>query len=197
MANQYVHRILSRQFIGSSALGDLLSAVADVTPTNNPGSKIFVQDIAGYHTSFAYVGLGAGPTAIAAGVPLYWTTVARTTVNDTVASAVTYAATSDTAIYSAAGVAINATLTTAVPYGWISIGGYLAGVPTPATCVVGDMLVLSNAATTVPTADVWTRIAKGTAPATAEAISTLYCIVTSPVTTASANVLVMGTVGLP
>jgi hypothetical protein len=196
MANQFIHRILTRQFLGSSALSDLLSAVVDATPTNNPGSKIFVQDIAGNMTSFVYA-YTVGLTAIAVGSPMFWTSVARTTVSDTLASAVTYAATADSAIQSAAGVAINATPTTAAPYAWLICGGYMAGVPVPSSASVGDLLVLSNAATTVPTADAWVRVAKGTSPSTPQAISTLYCVVTAASGTGSANVLVMGTCGLP
>ena len=196
MPQTFIHRILNRQFLGANTLSDLLSAVYEATASNNPGSKIFVQDVSGNMTSFVYANTGS-ITALAIGVPVYWSNVARTTVTDTVASAITYAASADSAIYSAAGVCISTGITTAIPYAWYTTGGYLAGVPTPSSAKVGDLLVLSNAANTAPSNDVWSRVAVGSAAPTAESVTTLYCVVTTPVTTASANVLVMGTVGLP
>ena len=196
MANLYIQRVLTRQFLGPNAIGDLLTNQNDTIAANNPGSKLFVQDINRNMTSFVYANTGS-ITALAIGVPVYWSNVARTTVTDTVASAITYAASADSAIHSAAGVCISTGITTAIPYAWYTCGGYLAGVPTPSSAKVGDLLVLSNAANTAPSNDVWSRVAVGSAAPTAESVTTLYCVVTTPVTTASANVLVMGTVGLP
>lgn len=196
MANGYVNRVLTRQFLGPNALSDALSNAADATPVNNPGSKIFVQDIAGNMASFCYVGT-ASLTAIAIGVPMYWNSTNRTTATDTVASAVTHVASSNGAIHSAAGVAINNNLNTTTPYGWIFIGGYLSSLQIPSSASVGDKLVLSNAAATAPTNDVWVRLAFNTAAAVPEAISSLYCVITAAAQTPTAGGFVMGTVGLP
>ena len=196
MGNQFIQRVLTRQFIGASALGDLLSSVADATPTNNPGSKIFVQDISGNMTGFLYAQLSSA-TALAAGVPVYWTDVAHTKVSDTVASAITYVASAHSAIQSAAGVAINSTLSaTTAPYGWFQIGGYMSTITGIGTVTAGDLLVLSNAGGTAPSNDAWTRVAVGTAVTAAEAVSTLYCVVYAAATT-TCKAFIMGTVGLP
>ena len=196
MSNFFIQRILTRQFLGANALGDLLSSVADASPANNPGSKIFVQDISGNMTSLVYVNT-ANLTALAAGVPMYWNSVARTTATDTVASAITNVASSNSAIQSAAGVAINALLGTATPYGWLCCGGYMTGVQIPSSAAAGDKLVLSNAVGSAPTNDVWVRVGVGTAVANPEAVTTLYAVVTSAVQTPTASCLIMGTAGLP
>ena len=196
MSNQYIGRDLTRQFIGPSTLSNLLADVADATATNNPGSKIFVQDVSGNMTSFVYANTTALAT-IAVGVPMYWSDVTRTTLTDTVASAVTYAASSDAAIHSAGGVALNALLTTAAPYGWFCCGGAISSVPIPSSAKVGDLLVLSTSAAVAPTNDTWVRVAIGTNLSTPEQISTLYCVVTSAAQTPTTSVLVMGTAGLP
>jgi len=196
MANQFINRVLTRQFLGPNVLGDLLSAAADATPVNNPGSKIFVQDISGNMTSFVYVGT-ANLTGIAAGVPMYWNSVARTTATDTVASAVTHVASSNAAIQSAAGVALNALLNTTTPYGWLACGGYFSAFITPSSAAVGDKLVLSNAAATAPSNDVWTRVAFNSAVAVPEAVTTMYAVITTAAQTPTAVGLLMGTVGLP
>lgn len=195
MSNQFIPRILTRQFIGSSALGDLLSSQADATPTNNPGSKIFVQDIAGNMVSFVYVGT-ANLTALAAGVPMYWNSVARTTATDTVASAVTHVASTNGAIQSAAGVALGNNLNTTTPYGWLCIGGAIT-LPIPSSAAVGDKLVLSNAAATAPTNDVWVRLGNATAAAVPEALTTMYAVITTAGQTPSTAAWLMGTVGMP
>ena len=196
MANQFINRVLTRQFLGPNVLGDLLSAAADATPVNNPGSKIFVQDISGNMASFVYVNT-ANLTALAAGVPMYWNSVARTTATDTVASAVTYVVSTNSAIQSAAGVALNATLGTATPYGWLICGGYFANFITPSSAAVGDKLVLSNAVGSAPTNDVWVRVGVGTAVANPEALTTLYAVITTAAQTPTAVGLIMGSVGLP
>ncbi len=195
MSNQYIQRVLTRQFLGTSSLGDLLSSQLDATAYNNPGSKIFVQDVSGNMTSFVYV-YTAGLTAVVAGVPMYWYDQTRCNATDTVTSAVTYAASSDSAIQSAAGVAISIPTTT-TPYCWLSCGGYMTGLPTPTSCTVGDLLLLSNSASVAPSNDAWFRVAKGTAAATAEAVTTLYACVTSVISTASVAALILGTVGMP
>jgi hypothetical protein len=196
MSNMYVNRILSRQFLGYSGLGDLLSSVADATATNNPGSKIFVQDLSGNHVSMVYANT-TNLTSIAVGVPMYWTNAARTIVSDTVTSALTYVASSQGAIQSAAGVGLNASLTTAVPYGWFQCGGVLAAVPVPSSALVGDKLVLSNAAGTAPSNDVWTRVGLATAVATPETVTTLYAVcTTATASTSTTTAWIMGTCGL-
>lgn len=196
MGAQYLHRVLTRQWIGPGSLGDLLSTVADAAAANTPGSKIFVMDLSGNQTSFVYAGT-TNLTGIAAGVPVYWTNVSRTTVSDTATSAVTAATSSDAAIFSAAGVSISALPTTAAPYAWFCCGGYLSSVPIPSSAKVGDLLVLSTSAAVAPTNDVWARVAIGTNLSTPEQISTLYCVVTSAAQTPTTSALVMGTCGLP
>ena len=196
MANQYINRVLTRQFLGPNVLGDLLSSAADASATNNPGSKIFVQDTSGNMTSFVYVNT-ANLTAIAVGVPMYWNSVARTTATDTVASAVTYVASSAGAVQAAAGVALNNNLNTTTPYGWLCCGGYMSSLPIPSSAAVGDKLVLSNAAATAPSNDVWTRVNYNSAVAIPEAVTTLYAVITTAGQTPTAAGLVMGTVGLP
>jgi hypothetical protein len=94
-------------------------------------------------------------------------------------------------------VALNASLSTTTPYGWLSIGGYIGTFVIPASCAVGDKLVLSNAAGTAPSNDVWTRIAAVSAAAIPEALTTLYGVITTAGQTPTAAGFVMGTVGLP
>ena len=195
MANSYVHRILTRQFLDTSGLSGLLATVADATAQNNPGSKIFVQDVSGNQVSFVYANTANLQAGYAVGVPVYWNSVARTTVSDTVGSALTNVAVSHAAIHSAAGVAINASVGTATPYAWFTTGGYYAFLPV-ATVTKGDMLVLSNAANTAPTNDTWVRVAVGTAVTPPESVTTLYAVATAAATT-TATVLIMGTCGLP
>jgi hypothetical protein len=195
MPQTFIHRVLTRQFLGANTLSDLLSAVYEATASNNPGSKIFVQDLSGNMTSFLYAGTSSLTGGLAVGVPVYFTTKAKTTVTDDPTAALTYVASSHAAIQSAAGVALNASLSTTYPYGWFQCGGYYATLPV-VTVTKGDMLVLSNAAATSPTADSWTRIAVGTAASTPETVSTLYCVAVAAATT-TATVMVMGTVGLP
>lgn len=195
MPQTFIHRILNRQFLGANTLSDLLSAVYEATASNNPGSKIFVQDLSGNHTSFLYAYTTNLTGGLAVGVPVYFTTKAKTTVTDDPTYALTYVASSHAAIQSAAGVCLNASLSTTYPYGWFQCGGYNAMLPV-ATVTKGDMLVLSNAGGTSPTADTWTRIAVGTAATAAEAVTTLYCVATAAATT-TATVMIMGTAGLP
>lgn len=195
MSQQYIQRVLTRQFLGPNVLGDLLSSQLDATPYNNPGSKIFVQDVSGNMTSFVYV-YTANLVAMAAGVPMYWYDVTRTNATDNPASAVTNAASTNAAAQSAAGVALN-TLTTATPYGWLACGGYMSALAIPASVAVGDKLVLSNAIGTTPTADTWVRVGNATAVANAEVMTSMYAVITSAANTPSAGGFIMGSVALP
>ena len=195
MANLYIQRILTRQFLGSGDLTGLLSNQLDSAATNQIGSKIFVLDVNGYMTSFVYV-FTANLTAMAAGVPMYWYDATRTNATDTVASAVTYVVSTNAAAQSAAGVAINVA-TTSTPYVWLACGGYFAALAIPSSASVGDKLVLSNAIGTAPVNDVWTRVGNATAVANAEVMTTMYAVITAAGNTPTAAGLIMGTVGLP
>ena len=192
----YVQRILTRQIIDTSGLTGLLSSIVDATAVNTPGNRIFAADPSGNMVGFVYAQIQS-PTALAVGVPMYWTDAAHDTVTDTIAQALFYVASKHSAIQSAAGVCIS-TATTNGQYAWIQTCGYLSGVAnsviaTPAS--TGDVMVLSNAAGTAPTSDAYTRIGVGTSVTVAEALTTLYLVTVATASPAS-TVMVMGTCAL-
>ena len=120
-------------------------------------------------------------TPPAQGGPLYYSDITRAAVSMVVADAATYAAASDSASDAFAGVFGGSVAPAAVGDGiWILKRGWYANFNSSGiTMAKGDRAVLSNAAATLPVINVYTRVAAGTAPATAEA-SNSYIVATGP-----------------
>lgn len=192
MPTSYVQRIATRQFVDTTDITGLFQSVIDTAQSNALGTRIFVWDPSGNPCGFVYAKIQS-PTALAQGVPMYWVDAQHTTVTDTVAQALTYKSSTDGAVYSGAGICVS-TGTTNGQYAWIQTTGYFTAVAnsiiaTPAN--PGDIMVLSNAAGSAPSNDVYTRLGVGTAAATPEAIQTLFLVC---VATGSPNsaVMIMG-----
>lgn len=189
-------RILTRQVIDSTTFSGLLSTVNDSTPVAGQlGGSWYVTDGTS-SLGYRYVKMASSIGSLVANAPVYFTDLARRTVNSTLSAAYSYVAASDSAIESAAGLLLNSSATAA--YGvWIQISGPLASIPSPGSVVPGDRLVLSNAATTVPTINAFTRVGYGTAPATPEALAVLYIMALASVASSLTTGWIMGSCGIP
>lgn len=142
----------------------------DATPSNAVGSIYPIAAPNGGVQWIQYVYFNPPTSGVAAtiGAPVYFASRETGTVSNHVADAETYAAAADTAIDSFAGVLTNANVTPGT-YTWILKSGYWNNFPAPASGAAKDRWVLSNAAATPPADNAYTRVAPGTALATAEA----------------------------
>jgi hypothetical protein len=143
------------------------------------GSIWFTKDNSGNSVAYQYVQFNpTAPGAFANGTPVYYKDGSRTVVTDTPSEAATYAAASDSAIGSFAGVLLNGSVTAGNFCVIQKAGVFSFGAGAMSAAVVkGDRGVLSNAANAAPTADKWTRVAAGTAFGTSDAAQAVcYCL---------------------
>lgn len=177
-----VHTLLSQPhfplLIGAAAITGLFAktpvfqsgggdftAVNDTTPVAGMLGQIYAfLDSSGRPRVIKYVTYN--PTAAgskAQGSPLYYKDVTRQVVTDNEAEAVTWVTTTCSALFAFAGILLNTAANTVATDGlWIQIGGFCDKVKAPASTVVGDILILSNAAGSEPTSNLFIRIPAGT-----------------------------------
>jgi hypothetical protein len=192
----YANRILTGKYLGASTFAGTLASVNDdpaVGLTNYPGETLFATD-GSFSQSFRYVQLDAAQATLVAGAGMYYIDNRRRVVNSDPTKAASYVASTDSAIESAAGCLLNGTAT--ANFGvWLQTGGWITGITTPSAPAKGARLVLSNAAGTAPTNNVWVNVAGGTAPATATA-EQLYIMILTSTGALAASGWVMGVCAL-
>jgi hypothetical protein len=197
MSTSYRNRILDRMFIGASTFAGTLASVSDSTPNVSMlGCPCYVTD-GTYILSYRYVKTASSNLGtILANCPVYFTDAQMKTVNSDPAYALTYVASTDSAIESAAGFVLASSITAG--YGcWIQTGGYLASIVAPSLSNLGDRLVLSNSAGSAPSTNTLVRVARGTAPTPTEAMHQLYVVPHTSVAAGVVNGWIKGNAALP
>lgn len=145
--------------------GGDFTMVDDPTQQNFPLGGIYIQPDSTYHPRiWKYVQWKpTAPATYTQGAPVYYVDEARTQITNTVTEAKTYIVSSISAVFSFAGLILNPASPAAIgDYVFIQVSGYSSKINMPASTTAGDVLVLSNAANTAPTNNIFVRVAAAT-----------------------------------
>lgn len=150
----------------------------DASPNNLVGAiaDLVIPGYGRVQLRYVYFNPTTTSVAVVTGAPVYFQDRTQNLVSNHVADAQTYAAASDMAIDSFAGVFLNNAVIVG-QYTWILKSGYWTAFPSPASGAAKDRWVLSNAAATPPADSAYTRVALGTALGTAEAAKAYVSVI--------------------